>query len=32
MAQAAWFEEKEGREVFRTNEFYIGDYVSLHMV
>ncbi len=32
MTQAAWFEEEEGQEVFRTNEFYMGDYISLNMV
>ena len=32
MTQAAWFEEEEGQEVFYTNEFYMGDYISLNMV
>ncbi len=32
MAKAAEFEEKEGREAFKVNDYFCGDYVTLHMV
>ena len=32
MTKAAEFEQKEGREAFRINDYFRGDYVTFHMV
>lgn len=32
MTKAAEFEAREGREAFKVNEYFRGDYVTFHMV
>jgi len=32
MTRAAEFEQKEGRDAFKINDYFRGDYVSFHMV
>ena len=32
MTKAAEFEEREGRDAFKANDYFRGDYVSFHMV